>query len=76
MAAGVCLPEDGYKVSPPPEHSSSVPSSSQPWAVALSEFRPSSDMNSVILEKCKVRACMFYMMYTRACMHVFTCFLF
>jgi hypothetical protein len=47
------LPEDGYEVSSL-ETNSSAPSSSQPWAVALSEFKPQPDMGSQILMQCKI----------------------
>lgn len=56
VRAGLCLPEDGYVVTPPPppaEPGSAVVYS-QPWAVALNKFEPSVELSNTVLEGCKV----------------------
>ena len=56
VTAGVCLPEDGYLVTPPPPPSEpgSAVAYSQPWAVELNKFEPSVDLSDTVLEGCKV----------------------
>lgn len=56
VSAGVCLPENGYVVTPPPPPA--VPGLavvySQPWAVALNKFEPSMGLSNTLLKGCQV----------------------
>ena len=59
VRAGLCLPEDGYVVTPPPPPAEPglAVVYSQPWAVALNKFEVSVPLSSTLLEGCKVGEC-------------------
>ena len=56
VSAGVCLPEDGYVVTPPPPPAEPglAVVYSQPWAVALNKFEPSVGLSNTLLKGCQV----------------------
>lgn len=56
VSAGVCLPENGYVVTPPPPPAEPglAVVYSQPWAVALNKFEPSMGLSNTLLKGCQV----------------------
>lgn len=69
VSAGMCLPEDGYVVTPPPPPAEPglAVVYSQPWAVALNNFEPSMGLSNTLLKGCQVSGTWQLVMPTTQC---------